>query len=362
MKRTTVTIAAIATAVVVAAGVTGAVLLPSALRGPEPQHGVTAKAADRGPSASAGATPPSIAGTPASALCAKPTTTVSSAKQLSAALSKAGSGTVIALEDGTYDGRFTLKNGGSSSKPVAVCGGAGAVIDGGSTDDGYGFHVDGASYAVLSGFSVRNAQKGVMVDDARSVTVSGLTVSSIGDEGIHIRDGSDDAKVVGNRISGTGRHEAKYGEGIYIGTAESNWCEISHCKPDRVEGALVQGNTISDTTAESVDIKEGTSSGTLQGNSFDGAGSKAADSWVDVKGNDWTISGNTGTAAPGDGFQTHEVVDGWGTGNRFAQNTADVGGSGYGFHLAPALQNVVACDNTASQAAKGLANVACSGS
>src|SRR5699024_11419784 len=49
-----------------------------------------------------------------------------------------------------------------------------------------------------------------------------------------------------------------------------------------------------------------------------------ADSWVDVKGNDWLIEGNTGTASPVDGFQTHEILDGWGTGNVFRGNTADM--------------------------------------
>jgi hypothetical protein len=236
------------------------------------------------------------------------------------------------------------------------------VIDGGGTDSGYGFHVDGADRVVLSGFAVRNAQKGVMIDDSQDVTVSGLTVSHIGDEGIHVRDGSTGAHIVGNRISDTGLHEAKYGEGVYIGSAKSNWCDISHCDPDTSDNAVVQGNTISGTTAENVDIKEGTTGGTLSGNSFDGAGSTDADSWVDVKGNDWTITGNTGVHSSGDGFQTHQVVDGWGTGNRFADNTATVDGAGYGFHLAPALQNVVACDNTAAQAGKGLTNVTCAGS
>jgi hypothetical protein len=363
MNRTTVVIASIAAGVLAVAGVTGAVVLPAALHGSSgPEPGLTAKAG-KAPSAPATATPsPATGAVSAAAVCAHATTTVSTASQLSKALGSAKAGSVIALKDGTYRGTFTAKTSGTASQPVAVCGGTGAVIDGGGTDSGYAVHVDGADHVVLSGFTVRNAQKGVMIDAASAVTVSGLTVTRIGDEGIHVRDGSDDARIVGNRVSSTGHHEGKYGEGIYIGTAESNWCEISHCQPDLVSGALVQGNTVSDTTAESVDIKEGTVGGTLQGNTFDGSGSHDADSWVDVKGNDWTITGNTGTKAPEDGFQTHQVVDGWGTGNRFADNTADVDGAGYGFHLAPALQNTVACDNTATAAAKGLSNVPCAGS
>ena len=34
------------------------------------------------------------------------------------------------------------------------------MLDAGSTDKGYAFHLDGASYWVLSGFTIRNGQKG----------------------------------------------------------------------------------------------------------------------------------------------------------------------------------------------------------
>jgi hypothetical protein len=352
MKRSTMIVsAAVVAAVVVAGGVTTAVLASGARPTAQAETGLVAKSASPSPTASRSASATAAGG------CSHPTTTVSTASALSKALGSARSGTVVALQNGTYRGRFTLKADGAT-----VCGGTGAVIDGGGTSSGYAFHVDGADRAVLSGFTIRNAQKGVMVDDAQGVTVSGMTVTRIGDEGIHVRDGSTGARIVGNRISDTGSHEAKYGEGIYVGTAKSNWCDVSNCQPDKSDGALIQGNTISATTAESVDIKEGTTGGTLTGNSFDGAGSKEADSWVDVKGNDWTITDNTGAHSSGDGFQTHQIVDGWGTGNRFADNTATVDGDGYGFHLAPALDNVVACDNTAPQAGKGLANVTCAGS
>jgi hypothetical protein len=351
MKRTTTAIAA-AVAFVLAGGVTAAVVVPGAMA-----RSTVAGSADASAAVAAPATDAASGST-----CGTATATVSTASQLTSALKAAKPGSTIVLQDGTYRGRFTLAAAGTASRPITVCGGPGAVLDAGSTSSGYGFHLDHADHAVLSGVTVRDAQKGVMIDDAQGVTVRGLTVTRIGDEGIHVRDGSTGARILDNRISQTGSHEAKYGEGIYVGTANSNWCDISQCQPDRSDGALLQGNTISATTAENIDIKEGTSGGTVQGNSLDGAGSTAADSWIDVKGDDWTITGNTGAHSSGDGFQTHQVVDGWGTGNRFADNTATVDGDGYGFHLAPALANVVACDNTAPQAAKGLANVPCSGS
>ena len=101
----------------------------------------------------------------------------------------------------------------------------------------------------------------------------------------------------------------------------------------------------------------------ISGNSFNGAGLKdGADSWVDVKGSYWTISDNRGTDSPKDGFQTHVILDGWGTGNVFSGNTATLGhGTGVGYYLNQELTNRVACDNTETGAAKGLSNVPCQG-
>ena len=79
-----------------------------------------------------------------------------------------------------------------------------------------------------------------------------------------------------------------------------------------------------------------------------------------MKGNDWTISGNHGINSVNDGFQTHQILGGWGTKNVFSNNTADVNGPGYGIHLAPVLANVVECNNEATGAAKGLSNIPCS--
>jgi parallel beta-helix repeat protein len=243
-----------------------------------------------------------------------------------------------------------------------LCGTSGSVLDGGGVDDGYVLHLDGADYWHLTGFSVTNGQKGVMADGTTGTVIEGLTVTKIGDEAIHLRNGSTDNVVSGNTISGTGHRRDKFGEGIYIGTAESNWCDISNCEADASDRNVIEGNTITDTTAEAIDIKEGTSDGIVRDNTFDGSGLQGdADSWIDVKGNGWLIEGNVGVDSPGDGFQTHEVVDGWGTDNVFRGNTAQVNGPGYGFALKPEAGNTVSCDNTATGAASGLSNEPCSG-
>lgn len=306
------------------------------------------------PSASASALPGEVPECPEGGV------EVATADELQDALAAAQPGDVIRLADGTYEGSFVAEASGEPDSPIHLCGDSAAVLDGGGTDDGTVVHLDGADHWVLLGFTVQNGQKGVMADGTVGSVIGGLTVRQIGDEAIHLRATSTDNRVVGNTVSDTGLRKPDFGEGIYVGTAESNWCEISDCEPDRSDRNEITGNTISATTAESVDIKEGTSAGLLQDNVFDGAGMTGdADSWVDVKGNDWVITGNRGENSPADGFQTHEVLDGWGTGNRFSGNVATVNGPGYGFALTPELQNIVACDNVAEGAGSGLANVEC---
>ena len=285
---------------------------------------------------------------------------VATAEELSDALAEARPGDVIQLADGTYDGTFVADSSGEPSAPIHLCGSERAVLDGGDTDDGTVLQLDGASHWVLLGFTVQNGKKGVMVDRTVGTVIGGLTVRQIGDEAIHLRAYSTDNRVVGNDVSDTGLRKPEFGEGIYVGSAEESWCEVSDCEPDRSDRNEIVGNTIRATTAESVDIKEGTSGGLVQGNEFDGSQLTGdADSWVDVKGNDWTIVDNRGSNSPADGFQTHEILEGWGTGNRFSGNVAEVNGPGFGFALTPELDNIVDCDNIAEGAESGLANVEC---
>lgn len=291
--------------------------------------------------------------------CPPPTVKVATTAELSNALSNAAPGAVISLADGVYTGNFTAQIDGTADAPITMCGTTESILDGGTTDDGYVLHLDGASYWTLQGFTVQNGQKGVMVDETSHAILRGLTVKNTGDEAIHLRKFSMDNLVIGNTISDTGQRKPKFGEGIYVGTAESNWCDVSNCEPDMSDRNTVSENTISGTTSESVDIKEGTSDGVLSNNSFDGSSIEAADSWVDVKGNNWIIDGNTGENSPLDGFQTHEIIDGWGTGNVFSNNTAAVRGPGFGYSLTPVRDNIVECSNKASQAAEGLSNEEC---
>ncbi|MCU1424849.1 MAG: hypothetical protein JWM51_1140, partial [Microbacteriaceae bacterium] len=343
-SRRIVAVVAAAVAVVLIAAVAIAVSLGS--QGPGPAAGPSGSAAPSGTAAPTETAGPSS--TPSPAECGEPTVTVSTAQELEAAIDNPQPGTVVSVQPGTYRGEFVATGQGTTEAPIQLCGSPDAVLDGGGTSGGYVLHLDGVTHWLVSGFTVRNGQKGVMADGATNTRIENLTVTDIGDEGIHLRDFSTDNVVAANTIRNTGLRKPKFGEGIYVGTAESNWCDVSDCAPDASDRNTIEGNDIAATTSESVDLKEGTSDGVLRENTFDGSSITAADSWVDVKGNDWVIESNVGTHSPLDGYQVHEIVDGWGTGNVFRDNTATVNGPGFGYSLTPELDNVVECSNTAS--------------
>ena len=149
--------------------------------------------------------------------CASPTQKVATSSQLSDALKAAKPGASILLATGIYEGRFTASVSGTNAKPISLCGPSDAILDGGGTEKGYVFHLDGVSSWILDGFTVRGGQKGVMADGVTSTIIRGLTVTGIGDEAIHLRAFSTDNVVTGNTISATGIRKPKFGEGIYIG-------------------------------------------------------------------------------------------------------------------------------------------------
>ncbi|WP_433181236.1 hypothetical protein [Actinoallomurus sp. CA-150999] len=109
-----------------------------------------------------------------------------------------------------------------------------------------------------------------MADGSGGAIIQGLTVHDIGDEAVHPRNFSSGDTVQYNRIYNTGLRRAKFGEGVYLGSARSNWSQVSGGRMDKSDGNVVRGNVIRATT-EAVDIKEGTSGGRVIGNVFEGA-------------------------------------------------------------------------------------------
>jgi hypothetical protein len=290
-------------------------------------------------------------------------TEVSTASELRSALAHASPGEAIVLAPGLYQGNFNATASGTASAPITLCGPRSAVLEGEGINSGYTLHLNHASYWHVEDFTVEGGQKGVVTDGADHDLLYGLYVHGTGDEAIHLRDFSSYDIVSHNVIRDTGLLMTFFGEGIYVGSAHKNWCRYSGCQPDASNYDVIIGNTISNTTAENIDIKEGTTGGTITGNHLDGTGmvSSAATSLVNVKGNDWTITGNIGTDSIDNGLSVHQVYPGWGLGNVFRANQLAVSGPGYGIYVQSRhLGTVVACNNKVTDAQKGFSNISCS--
>jgi hypothetical protein len=283
--------------------------------------------------------------------------------ELGEALADAGPGTLIALADGVYRGSFRLEGSGSAAAPIVLCGSERAVLEG--NDDGRNTLTVAGDHWIVSGLSVTGGLRGVVLEHASDCQLAGLTVHGVGQEAIHLLDHSARNTVQGCRITDTGRSAPGFGEGIYVGSARDNWLKVTGADaPDRSDDNRLLDNEIGPgVRAEHIDIKEGTSGGLVRGNTFRGeglSGENYADSWMDVKGNDYLIEANVGTDTPADGFQTHVVESDWGHDIVFRDNVANVNAGGYGFLVGGGAHGVVVeCNNEVNGAGEGFANVGC---
>jgi hypothetical protein len=332
-------------------------------------------------------TAPPTAAPPTTGPPAGPVVDVSTAAQLQAALAAAQPGQTIRLAAGTYRGAFLAQRAGTASSRIALTGPASAILinDGPSGsgpscsaptagwDPGYGLWLFNAPYWNLTGFTVAESKKGVVLDNSHHVTLDGLHVHHVEDEAVHFRRSSADGVVRNSRITDTGLVQPGFGEGVYIGSSESNFaCYGNSGGMDRSDRVQVLDNAIGpNVTAEHIDAKEGTEGGIVRGNRFNGqgiTGQNSGDSWVDAKGNDYLYEGNTGTFGPpgvlANGYETHNLLTGYGCGNVWRNNTSDLGGVGrYAINVTstsrcPGHLNVVYSSNTVTNAVSGLTNVA----
>lgn len=309
------------------------------------------------------------------------TVNVTNAAQLKAALAAAQPGQTIHLADGDYGDQFIATTPGTAAAPITLVGSAKAVLHDplfnlGDTDcpsgqTGYGLWLQGANFWNLRGFTVDDSKKGIVMDGSSHVTIDGVTVHDIGFEGVHFRKSSPNGVIENSTIFNTGKEEPGFGEGVYLGSANSNWDCYGTNKgrsPDASNFIQVLNNKIGpNVAAEGIDIKEGTHDGLISGNTLDGTGEKnqnSADSTIDVKGDHYTITGNTAKNAFLDTFQVHNVFQKTGCSNTFSKNKLTVTkANGFGINVTDQstcvsmkTPNIVGASNT-STGGKGLSKV-----
>lgn len=326
---------------------------------------------------------PGMPNYPTLADCPSPTTTVSDAAGLRRALQDAHGGDVIRLADGVYEGNFAVHVRATQPNPLWICGSSRAVLRGASINEGYGLHIVDSSYVNAIGFTVSDSRKGVMLDRSNHITLTQLTVTNIGNEGVHFRSKTTDSILVASSISATGQQRdvsnPQWGEGVYVGSHHKNWCAQGYegcergcsktsvgCEPDGSSRNIIADNDIFDTTAEAVDIKEGALNGIVIGNRINADKSTSTDRWIVIRSNGWFVLDNRGDSdRGGNGIQVYRPpTPGYGRENFISGNTANFAGSkkssiGYAVFVQTG-GNTVSCDNSYQGPGKiATSNVTC---
>ena len=125
--------------------------------------------------------------------------------------------------------------------------------------------------------------KGLMLDESSHTVISGVTVNNVGDEGIHLRSGTSNTILENCVIKQCGKNQPGFGEGIYIGSDGSQWNRFD----EKCHDNIVRGCEVRATTAECIDVKEGTKNTIIEDCAFYGSkisGVNFADSFIDLKG------------------------------------------------------------------------------
>lgn len=285
------------------------------------------------------------------------TTKVETAIQLKLALADIVPGAIIQLNDLIFQGNFIISDKqGTPNNPIIIRGSRNTILTGGDISNGYSLYINKCSNIILDGFTIKGGQKGIMLDSSNYCKLINIEVYGVGMEAIHLRTNSMYNIIDHCYVHNTGLKSPQYGEGIYIGSSKSNIVN------DKSDYNTVSNCTIGpNVTAESIDIKEYSSYGTILNNTLDGTGMSGknyADSLIDVKGNNYIIKGNTCKNTLLDGIQVHVLVKGWGQNNTFDNNTFEDEIPGYAIMLQNAKDNVniVYDNNKALHAKNGLTN------
>ena len=130
------------------------------------------------PTATLQATSAAAAVTERYANCPAATRAVATSGTLQYAMKTAAPGDVIVLAPGTYKGNFVTSVSATAGNPVWICGPRNAVVDNvDPTTGGAGMSMSNASHVILTGLTMRNVQKGVMVSGGSHNTISDLALA-----------------------------------------------------------------------------------------------------------------------------------------------------------------------------------------
>ncbi len=198
-------------------------------------------------------------------------------KTPNAAVAAASPGTAVCFDAGTYPPMKIAGKKGTADKPIIFQTVPGkerqATFTFGKLAGGIGIAVELSTYVEIRNLRVANSLKGIAFDSVSHCVMQGNLVENLGQEALrvgrlHTFDSSkrflgpdsEYVQVVGNRVEGTGKVKAEYGEGIYIGTGAF--------RGDHTHDVRVEGNVVNDIGAEGIELKPGTYNLIVRGNAF----------------------------------------------------------------------------------------------
>lgn len=257
---------------------------------------------------------------------------VSTTEELRDALKTAAAGDTILIAGGEYEwgqkgtagSLFMSSAEGTENAPITIKSmdnSNPAILKGTSFSDGMALYITG-DYWNIENLVFCDAKKGIMLDNSNHTTIKNVTVYNIGEEGIHIRDGSSNCRVIGANVHDCGLLTASSGEGIYIGSAKTTTGYSYDCNNNLVQNCIIGP----DVTAECVDIKEYTTGNIIENCTMYGRGMTSTDSFIDIKGNESIVRDNSfyddENTNISDAVQVHCQIEGWGCNNEIYGNTA----------------------------------------
>ncbi len=187
--------------------------------------------------------------------------------------------------DGDAENRITIRAKTPSNPPILK------APEG--SYDGYVMRILG-DYWHLKDLILEDGSKGLVFDTANHGIIENITVRDIGEEGIHLRDGSSDNLITNCNISHTGIKKPGFGEGLYVGSDKSQHHTTYNpdCNNNTIENCIVGPHV----TAEGVDVKEGALNTIIRNCTFSAegiTGENSADAFIDLKGAYTYVYNNT---------------------------------------------------------------------
>jgi hypothetical protein len=171
---------------------------------------------------------------------------------LKSAMTAAVAGDILYFT-GTHTGNMKTAAHGTATAPIIVRG-INATVQTASQSTGYGVEVL-HNYWRFDDFNINFAKKGFYCFNADRGVVTRVDITNMGQEGFKFRRYSNHWEVVECSVDGAGQTANDYGEGFYVGDAQSNWEGSS--TPDTSGNITFRDCYTVNTSNDGYDLKEG---------------------------------------------------------------------------------------------------------